>query len=205
MGYPIGIVIKTLVREIFLLKFMIGIEDGFDMIAVFNSVKPCEHILLKIFYALVIRLMLHIKNRWQVALLQFYLIEKMLSLFASRRLGAIEMVCTANKTVFASLIEIILKSLVNHGGTLSSLDNDKAHRGLVDHGITQSLPVDGALIMRNVDALDFVTRRIVGIAIKGSPAKTSRSDKEIIEHSRISSKYQKNSHTPFGRRKLQMQ
>ena len=38
VGYPIRIVIKDWIREIFLLKIMIGVDDRLDMVFVLNDV-----------------------------------------------------------------------------------------------------------------------------------------------------------------------
>ena len=40
MRYPIGVAVKARVGEVFLLKLIIGVEDGLDVVAVFHYVEP---------------------------------------------------------------------------------------------------------------------------------------------------------------------
>lgn len=73
VGYPIGIVIEDGVAEIRHLEFMIGIDDGFYMVSVFNYVKPCKYITAKVLITDIFRLVLHIEYGREIAALQLHL------------------------------------------------------------------------------------------------------------------------------------
>ena len=69
VGYPIGIVVEDRGRKILLLKIVVSIDDGLDMVFVFHNMQPCQYIRLKVFHVLVGRFVLNVKHRWQVAFL----------------------------------------------------------------------------------------------------------------------------------------
>ena len=50
MGNPIRVVVKHGCTKVLFLKLIIGIDDGFNMILVFNNVQPSQHVTLKIFH-----------------------------------------------------------------------------------------------------------------------------------------------------------
>jgi hypothetical protein len=66
MGYPIWIVVKTVVGKIFFLEFIVRIKNRFHMILVFDNIKPCEYFSLEILNRECIRLVFHVQDRWKV-------------------------------------------------------------------------------------------------------------------------------------------
>lgn len=76
VGNPIRIVVEDRCGEILLLKFIIGIDDGLHAVAVLDDVEPCEHVGLEILHALILRLVLDVEDRRQVAFLQMDLVEE---------------------------------------------------------------------------------------------------------------------------------
>ena len=56
VGYPIRIVVENRSTKVLLLKFIIGVNDGLDMITVFHDVKPSQHIALEFLHTLIGRL-----------------------------------------------------------------------------------------------------------------------------------------------------
>ena len=196
VGYPARIAIEPAIAEIFGLKFIIGIDDGLHVIAVLDNVQPCENVALEIFHAALLGLMLHIEHGWKVALLKMYLLEKIIGLLARRRLVAPEMIGTANEAILACLIEIVVEVFVHAAGTLGGLDHDKAQRLSFDGGILQFLPVDVALIVADVDAMNHVSLGVFLVAIEGTPAKARGSDEEIVERPHIERSPQKAAYPP---------
>ena len=96
------------------------------------------------------------------------------------------MIGTAGETILQRLLEIVLELLVDAVGALCGLDHHEAHGTLVDHAlIAQHLPVDIALIVRDVDAVNLIALRMVDLAIKCPPAETVGRNEEIIEHPEI--------------------
>ena len=114
MGYPIGIVVETVVGKVFLLEFEIGIEYGLHMVAVFDDVQPCENLALEIFNRQRVGLVLYVKNGRKVSFFEVHLLQEEGCLLTGRGLGAVEVVCSANEAVFTCLVEILLEILVYH-------------------------------------------------------------------------------------------
>src|SRR5574344_835570 len=99
------------------------------------------------------------------------------------------MIGTTNKTIFACLKEIIIKILVKFRRTFRCLYHYKTYRASVYHCIREFLPVYISLIMRNINALYFVSFRIFGISIEGAPTKSLWPDEEIIKSPYIKNNY----------------
>ena len=68
MGYPIWIVVETGVREILLFKSVVGVKDGFGVIAVLDNVQPSKDASLELFHINILGNALNIQNWRQVAL-----------------------------------------------------------------------------------------------------------------------------------------
>lgn len=181
VGYPIWIVFEYRIREVLFLKFMIGVDDGLYMIAVFNSVKPCQHIHLEVFYALVFRLLFNVKYWRQIAAYEPHIFQKKIGLVFCRRLCTPEMISSSNKTVFMSLIEVFFEFRVNTSTSFSGFYHNESNRTAVDHACTKFLPIDGSLVSAYVYSVNLISFRIFSIAIKCAPPKTSRRNKEIIK------------------------
>ena len=112
VGYPVGIVVEDRGTEILLLKLIIGVDDGLGMILIFHDMQPRKHITLEILHILVGRLVFDVEHRRQVAIGEMHLVEKIISLFACRRLVAPEMIYATDEPKVTSLIEILTEIVV---------------------------------------------------------------------------------------------
>lgn len=112
VGYPIRIVVENRSTKVLLLKLIIGVNDGLDMITVFHDVKPSQHIALKFLHTLISRLVFYVENRRKVAFCKMHFIEEEISLFACRRLVAPEVVNASDKAIIACLIKVFSEILV---------------------------------------------------------------------------------------------
>ena len=84
VGYPVRILVEDIVVEIARLKFILGIDDGLDAIVEFHHIEPQLDALFEFLVSLVAGLMFHIKHWWQVAILQFDIVDKELCLCLGR-------------------------------------------------------------------------------------------------------------------------
>ncbi len=130
--------------------------------------------------------MFDIEDGGQVAILEMDIADKEARLVLRRGMDAIEMIGTTGETIFARLVEIALELIVDTRSAFSCLDHDKANGRLVDESfLLELLPVDGALMMGDVNAMNLVALRITDIAIEGAPTETKGGDKEVIEEKDI--------------------
>ena len=196
MGYPIGIAVEATVAEVLEFEFVVGVDDGLDMVAVFYNVKPGEDVALKILYRALLGLVLYIEHGGQVAFLQMYLLKEIIGLVAGRRFVAPEVVGTTDKSVFASLIEVVVKVFVHTAGPLCSLDHDEAEGLSLDGGILELSPVDITLIMADVDAVNHVSLGELLVAVEGAPAEAGRTNEEIVEGPDVEDDDQDTSYPP---------
>src|SRR5574344_433247 len=98
-----------------------------------------------------------------------------------------EMISTSGKTIFTSLIKVIIEILIDGIGTFRGLDEDEAHGALLYHAVvTQLFPVYRSLIMTDINTVYLITFGIGDITIKGTPTATEGTDEEIIESENIS-------------------
>lgn len=182
MGYPVGILIEDGIVEIAGLKFKIGIDNGLDSIVMLHDVEPLDDGRTKLLVGLILGLMLYIEHWGQVAILEFHGIDEVPGLLLGWAVDAIEMVSTTGEAVLTGLIEVIAEVLVGLGGSLGGLDHDEADGALVDGAIVlEFVPVDAALMVGDVDAVDLVAFGIAHVAIEGAPAEAEGADEEIIE------------------------
>ena len=182
VGYPVGILVEDVVVEIARLKFIIGIDDGLHAVVVLHHIEPQLDALLELLVGLVLGFMLYVEHRGQVAMLEFDVADKELGLRLGVRVNAIEMVGTTCKTVFTSIVEIATEVLVNLTSSLSGLDHDETDGIAVDESLVfQLLPVDGALVVTNVDAMNLVALRVADVAIEGSPTEAERTYEDVVE------------------------
>ena len=197
MCYPIRIGVEDGVAEIARLEFIIGIDDGLDAIVLFHDFQPQPDTLLELLVSLVLGLVLDVEDRRQVAILEFYVLDEELGLSLGGRMDAVEMVGTTGKAVLASLIEIVDKVFVDLRGALRSLDHDETHRELVDGAfVLQRLPIDGALVVADVDTVNLVAFRITDVAIKGAETESEGTDEEIIEEIDVGSQHRRSTQPP---------
>ena len=88
-------------------------------------------------------------------------------------MNAIEMIGSTSKTVLAGLIEVLAEILIRLRGSLRSLDHNETDGALVDHALVlQHVPVDAALMVGDVDAVDLIALGITNVAIEGAPTES---------------------------------
>ena len=181
MGYPVRVVVKDGSTQVALLELVVCVEDRFDMIAVLYNVEPGKHVALEVIDRLVLRCMLDVEDRGKIALLKADLLEEVISLLASRRLVAPEVIGTTDEAIFERVVKVVSEIGIHTTRALSRFYDNEAKRTATNHGVLQLVPIYLPLIMRNVDAMYLVTIGILRVAIEGSPAKPGGADKEIIE------------------------
>ena len=158
------------------------------MVMILHDLKPFQNTRLELFVRLVLGFMLHVKDRRKVPILQFHMFDEILRLCLGRRVDTIEMVGTTGEAILTSLIEVVLKILVNDTGTLSRLDIHEANGILVDLSVVlQFLPVNLPLMVTDIDTMNLIALRVTGIPIERTPTEAERSDKDIIEEKDIKS------------------
>ena len=131
MGYPIRIIVKACIVQIFLLELVICIKDRLDMILILYNMQPSEYISLEIFCTPFFRLMLDIQYRGQVSCFQLYILEEMLCLLASRCLETVEMICASDETMLTRFMEIVYEILVYDACALCRLYYDETYGATV--------------------------------------------------------------------------
>ena len=151
------------------------------MVAVFYNVKPGEDVALEILYRALLGLVLYIEHGGQVAFLQMYLLKEIIGLVAGRRFVTPKVVGTTDKSVFASLIEVVVKVFIHTAGPFGGLDHDEAEGLSLDGGILELSPVDITLIMADVDAVNHVSLGELLVAVEGAPAEAGGTNEEIVE------------------------
>ena len=186
-------------------EFKVGIDDGLHPIVLLDEVKPLQDRSLELGISLVFGLMLHIKYRGQIAILEFHRLDEMIGLLLRRGVNAVEMVGSTGETIFTGLEEIIAEVLIGLGSTFRSLDHDKADGALVDAAVVlEVIPVNTALMMRDVDTVDFIAFRIVDGTIECSPSEAEGADKEIVEEPNVAQDHRSATNPPApGRDSLQ--
>ena len=187
MGNPVGIIVENGRTEIGFLEFVIGVENGLHVVAVLDDVKPREHVALEILDGTIFRLEFDVEYGRQIAFFEFDLAQEIVCLVARRRFVAPKMVGTADKTVFASLVEIFVEALIDDGRAFGRFDDDEPKRTAFDHRVAQLVPLDFLLIVGDVDAVDFVAFGIAGVAVERTPAKSRRSNEKGVEQPDIDS------------------
>ena len=133
--------------------------------------------------------MLHVKNRRQVALFKTYGIKEVVGLRTCRRLIAPEVIGTTYESVFACLTEIVLEFVVNASRAFCRFYHYKAQWTTLDAGSAQLVPVDVALVVRNVNTVYFVACRIVGIAEQCTPSESGRTYQKRVEQPHVQTHY----------------
>lgn len=113
MGYPIGILVKDAVVKILELELIIGVDDGFHMIVAFHDVKPLEDRGFELAVRLLLGFVLHVKHGWQIAVLQFHLLQEELRLSTCRRMDAVEMIGAAGETTLTGQVEVLFEVLID--------------------------------------------------------------------------------------------
>lgn len=93
-----------------------------------------------------------------------------------------EMISSAYEAVFTGLIEVHLEFGIEARAALRRLDDDELDGEAVDPGLRPHVvPMDVALVMGDVDAMDLIAVRIFGVAVERAPAEPCRGDEKEIE------------------------
>ena len=69
VGYPVGILVKDGIVQIARLEFKVGVDDRFHLIVFLHDVEPLQHTGLELIIGLILRFVLHVEHRGQVAIL----------------------------------------------------------------------------------------------------------------------------------------
>src|SRR5574344_393466 len=110
-----------------------------------------------------------------------YLFQEIFSLRAGRCLCTPEMIRSSYETIFTCLIKIIIKTVIQLIRPFSSFDYDKTNRTTFYHCLTPLSPIYFALIVTDINTMNFISFRIRDISIKSLPSKTGRTYEKIIE------------------------
>ena len=173
MGDPIGILVEDRVVQIARLELEISVDDRFYLVVLFHNIEPLQHTGLEFIIGLILWLVLHIEHRRQVAILQFRHLQEVIGLLFGWRMDAVEMIGSTSKTVLTGLIEILSEILIRLGSALRRLDHDKTDGTLVNHTLVfQFVPVDTALMVGDVNAVNLIAFWIGHITIEGTPTET---------------------------------
>lgn len=71
----------------------------------------------------------------------------MVGLRSGARLVAPEVVGAADVAVFACLIEVVVEILVEFCGAFGRFDDDESQGATFDHGVSECVPIDFALVV----------------------------------------------------------
>ena len=186
MGYPIRILVEHGIGQVARLKFKIGIYNRFYAVVTLYKAKPLEHRLLELVVGLVLGLVLYIEHGRKVAILEVDSLDEVVGLLLGRGVNAVEMVGTTGKAVFASLIEVVAEVTIGLCGSLGGLDHDETDGTMVDLTVILELvPIDAALMVGDVDAVNLVALGIADVAIQSAPTEAKRAHEEIVEEIEI--------------------
>ena len=151
------------------------------MVVLLHYLQPFEYLFLELGNRLVLRFVLYVEYRRQVALLKMNLLDEEASLFLGRSLVAPEVVSTPEKPCFACEMEVLAEVFVHMIGSFGRLNDYKPQWATRNHGVAKQVPVNLSLVMADVYAVYLVSLRIFCIAIESSPAETRGADEECIE------------------------
>ena len=166
------------------------------MVSVLHDMEPGKNLHLKFLDRHVGGHILHIQHRRQVALLEFHFVEKEIGLFAGRGEIAPEMIGTADDTEFTHVAEILIEILIDIVRALGGFDHDEFQTGAVDHGIAQFRPLNLALMVADVNAVNLISLRIVRVAIQSPPSESKRFDQIGVDYPGIRDGYNDAQHPP---------
>ena len=182
VGYPVGILVENGVVQVARLKFIIGVDDGLDVVVLLDNVQPLQHRRLELVIGLVLGFVLHVEHGWQVAVLQLHLTEEVLCLTVGRRVNAVEMVGTTGEPILTGLVEILTEILVGLRRAFGGLDHHETDGTAVNHTfVLQFVPIDMSLVVGDVNTVNLIPIRIADVTIERTPAETEGTDENIIE------------------------
>ena len=107
------------------------------------------------------------------------------------------MISTAYEPMLACIVKIGFELAVYLAGALSGLDHHKTNGTILNNAIVaQFVPINGALIMAYVYAMNLITTGIASLAIESLSTESKWSNKEIIKRPHISYNHQYSAQPP---------
>ena len=181
MGYPEGIAIELRRAEISLLELQSGVDDGGRAEASFHEVEPLEGFFSQRFGRLVADF-LNVEHGGEVALLELDVVHEIARLPVARDVGREIVIGSTNEAVLSRFPEVALKISIQMAFSLGGFDEDKFHAGIVGNGGGGHLvPIDGALVVAHIDAVDAVVVRQFRLAEDGAPTIAVGSYEKVVE------------------------
>ena len=147
-----------------------------------NQSEPLEYGVLELLIGLALWLVFYIEHGRKVAILKINGLDEVIGLLLGWSVNAVEVIGTTGKSVLASLIEIVAEVTVGLCCSLGGLDHYEAYGTMIDGAIVLKLvPIDLALMVGDVDAVNLIALRIAYVAIQCAPTEAERANKEIVE------------------------
>lgn len=144
-------------------KTVADINDGLDAIVLLQTMKACHDTGAK-YVTLNAASLLYIQDGGQITLLQRNVVDIVGGLQLAIDMGQEEMVGSTHETIGMGQAKTCLKLLVAKGLTLGGLEYDKGDGMTGETCLGQLLPIDITLMMRYVNAIDFVVGRHIRVA-----------------------------------------
>ena len=179
VGNPVGVGIECLAAQILCAKLGVGIEDGAGLIDALHVAQPCQDAVRQGVVAEV-ALLLDVEYGRQVAGGQRHGADEVAGLRDSRYLRAEIVIGTTDEARAMGAAEVVAKLLVGERRTLRCFDEGKGNTLVADVGPGQFFPVDGALMVADVDAANSEALRYAAVAEVAQPAAGRRFDDEVV-------------------------
>ena len=181
VGNPEGIAIELRRAEISLLELQSGVDDGGRAEASFHEVEPLEGFFSQRFGRLVADF-LNVEHGGEVALLELDVVHEIARLPVARDVGREIVIGSTDEAVLSRFPEVALKISIQMAFSLGGFDEDKFHAGIVGNGGGGHLvPIDGALVVAHIDAVDAVVVRQFCLAEDGAPTIAVGSYEKVVE------------------------
>ena len=181
VGNPEGIAIELRRAEISLLELQSGVDDGGRAEASFHEVEPLEGFFSQRFGRLVADF-LNVEHGGEVALLELDVVHEIACLPVARDVGREIVIGSTDEAVLSRFPEVALKISIQMAFSLGGFDEDKFHAGIVGNGGGGYLvPIDGALVVAHIDAVDAVVVRQFRLAEDGAPTIAVGSYEKVVE------------------------
>ena len=180
MGYPQGIAIELGDIEVAFLEFIGGIDDGTDAIVRLQAVEEDGELGVERRLLQTRRRFLHIDDGGQVALLQLHVADEEVGLNDGVGGRIVEVIGAPDEALLAGSGEVIVKKPVLMVASLRSLDEDKTDGDVGLLKRRQLLPVDIALMMRDVDAVNGIAvgnADVIGLSAIGGAVQLRTDEK----------------------------
>ena len=181
VGYPEGIAIELRGAEISLLELQSGVDDGGRAEASFHEVEPLEGFFSQCLGRLVADF-LNVEHGGEVALLELDVVHEIARLSVARDVGREIVIGSTDEAVLSRFPEVALKFSIQMAFSLGGFDENKFHAGIVGYGGGGHLvPIDGALVVAHIDAVDAVVARQFCLAEDGAPTIAVGGNEKVVE------------------------